>query len=424
MGQLKKVVFLKIKKVIARQILDSRSNPTVEVDIYTSKGMSRAAVPSGASTGIHEAIELRDGGPRFLGKGVSKAVKNVNSIIAPKVKGKEVKKQELIDEIMIKLDKNKNKSRIGANAMLGVSLATARAAALESNKPLYAHISTLAKTKPSLPVPFCNVINGGKHAGNNLQIQEFMIAPVRAKTMSDAVRAVSETYNVLKDLLTRRFGKTAINVGDEGGFVPPMDKASQVLNMLVKAIDEAGYSNEMKIAIDAAASEFYNNKKYNTPRPLTGGQLTDYYLELIKTYPIISLEDPYDQDDFENFKELTKKVHIQIVGDDLTVTNVERIQKAVDDELCNALLLKVNQIGTLSESINSANLAVKNKWNVMVSHRSGETTDTFISDLAVGLGCGQLKCGAPCRGERVAKYNRLLRIEEEAGKKLKYAKMN
>ncbi len=418
------MVFLKIKKIIARQILDSRSNPTVEVDVYTPQGMSRAAVPSGASTGIHEAIELRDGGPKFLGNGVSKAVKNVNSIIAPKVKGKEVKKQELIDEIMIKLDKNKNKSKIGANAMLGVSLATARAAALESKKPLYAHISTLAKTKPSLPVPFCNVINGGKHAGNDLQIQEFMIAPVRAKNMSDAVRSVSETYQVLKNLLRRRFGKNATNVGDEGGFAPPMDKASQVLNMLVKAIDEAGYSNEMKIAMDAAASEFYNNKKYNTPRPLTGPQLTDYYLELIKTYPIVSLEDPYDQDDFENFKELTKKVHIQIVGDDLTVTNVERIQKAVDEEMCNALLLKVNQIGTLTESINAANLAVKNKWNVMVSHRSGETPDDFISDLAVGLGCGQLKCGAPCRGERVAKYNRLLRIEEEAGKKLKYAKMN
>jgi len=414
---------LKIKKIIAREILDSRGNPTVEVDIYSTNGLSRAAVPSGASTGIHEAIELRDNGPKYHGKGVSKAVKNINTTIALKLKNSDVRKQDIIDETLIKLDKNKNKSKIGANAMLGVSLAAARAAAMETKKPLYMHLAGLAKTKPSLPVPFCNVINGGKHAGNDLQFQEFMIAPVRSKNMEDAVRAVSETYNVLKDILKRKFGKTAINVGDEGGFVPPIEKPSQALNIIVKSIDEAGYSNEMKIAMDAAASEFYLNKKYNTPRPLTGGQLTDYYIELLKTYPVVSLEDPFDQDDFESFKELTKKTHIQIVGDDLLVTNVDRIQKALDEQLCNALLLKVNQIGTLTESISAANLAMKNKWHVMVSHRSGETSDDFISDLAVGLGCGQIKCGAPCRGERTAKFNQLLRIEEEAGKKLKYAKM-
>jgi len=413
---------LKIKKVIGRQILDSRGNPTVEVDLYSTNGMSRAGVPSGASTGIHEAVELRDKSPKYHGKGVLKAVKNVNMVLAPKVKGKEVKNQRLIDETMIKLDKHKNKSKIGANAMLGVSMAAARAGALESKKPLYSYLASLVKTKPALPVPCCNVINGGEHAGNELAFQEFMIVPIRAKSMAEALRSVSETYHVLKGLLEKKYGKNATNVGDEGGFAPPLQNSSQVLNILVKAIDEAGYTNDMKIAMDVAASELYNNKKYNIPRPLTGQQLTDYYMELLKTYPIISIEDPFDQDDFENFAEFTKKANIQIVGDDLLVTNVERIKKAMDLNACNALLLKVNQIGTVTEALDAAKLAMDNNWNVMVSHRSGETTDDFIADLSVALGCGQIKTGAPCRGERVAKLNQLLRIEEEAGGKIKYKK--
>ena len=431
----------RIKKVFAREILDSRGNPTVECDVVLQGGiMGRAAVPSGASTGKHEAHELRDGGRRFHGLGVLGPVKNINSVISKKILGMDCRKQQLLDQFMIKLDGSESKSLLGANAILAVSLAAAKAAAIESKKPLYSYLagSVIAaaaygnnKNKESpknknftMPVPFCNIINGGKHAGSSLKIQEFMVVPVAFDSFRDAITAASEVYHELKSLLQRKFGKSAVNVGDEGGFAPQLSSAEAALALLESAIATTGYSGKIKFAIDAAASEFYSSreKRYevDSGKFLTAAEMVDYYVRLARDFSVISIEDPFEQESFSAFSELTKKLammNIQVVGDDLLVTNLSRIREAVRRNSCNCLLLKVNQIGTLTESIAAANLAMGEGWRVMVSHRSGETEDTFISDLAVALGCGQIKAGAPARAERTAKYNRLLRIEEELANK-------
>jgi len=427
-----------IKSVHAREIFDSRGNPTVEVDLFTDKGMFRAAVPSGASTGIYEACELRDGDKtRFLGKGVSKAVDNVNNVMGPKLIGMDVTKQRELDEFMIKLDGTPNKNNMGANAILGVSMAACRAAAAYKNMPLYKYCAELAGTKGTvLPIPCFNVINGGSHAGNMLAMQEFMICPVGAKTFKEAMRMAAETYQNLKLVIKAKYGQDATNVGDEGGFAPNIQSNKEGLDLLTTAIEKAGYTGKIKIAMDVAASEFYleKDKKYDIGKKfpaekktadslLPSDKLEALYEDWMKDYPIFSIEDPFDQDDWEAYTAMNAKVgsKLQIVGDDLLVTNVKRIETALEKKACNALLLKVNQIGSVTEAIDAANLAMKNGWNVMVSHRSGETEDTFIADLVVGLSNGQIKTGAPCRSERLAKYNQLLRIEEELGDKATYA---
>jgi len=427
-----------IKSIHAREIFDSRGNPTVEVDLYTEKGMFRAAVPSGASTGIYEACELRDGDKsRFLGKGVTKAVDNVNNVMAPKLIGFDVTKQRELDEFMIKLDGTSNKTKLGANAILGVSMAACRAAAAFKGLPLYKYCAELAGTKGTvLPIPCFNVINGGSHAGNMLAMQEFMICPVGAKTFKEAMRMAAETYQNLKLVIKAKYGQDATNVGDEGGFAPNIQSNKEGLDLLTTAIEKAGYTGKIKIAMDVAASEFYveGEKKYDIGKKfpaekktadsmLSSDKLADLYEEWMKDYPIFSIEDPFDQDDWPAYTAMNAKLggKLQIVGDDLLVTNVKRIETALEKKACNALLLKVNQIGSVTEAIDAANLAMKNGWNVMVSHRSGETEDTFIADLVVGLSNGQIKTGAPCRSERLAKYNQLLRIEEELGDKATYA---
>lgn len=411
---------VKITKIIPREIIDSRGNPTVEVDVYTSEGFGRALVPSGASTGEHEALELRDKDKRFLGKGVLKAIENINKLIAPKVIGMEVTEQEAIDNLMLEIDGTENKSKLGANAMLGVSLAVCKAAANGLNLPIYEYMN---KDATSLPVPMLNVINGGKHAGGNLKIQEFMLIPHGFKRYSEALRSICEVYQVLRNNL-KKFGPSAINLGDEGGFGSPVDTAPEALDMLVEAIEDAGYEpgKQISIGLDSAASEFYEDSLYEVDgKKLTGSELVDYYVNLVNQYPIISIEDPFDENDFESFAKLHAKVpDISVVADDLTVTNPKRIQMAIDKKAANYLLLKVNQIGTLTESIQAANLARNNGWGINISHRSGETEDAFIADLAVALGAERIKTGAPARGERTAKYNQLLRIEEQLGDKAKY----
>lgn len=412
---------LKIVSVRAREIIDSRGNPTVEVDVILKCGaIGRAAVPAGASKGRWEALELRDGGKRYRGRGVLKAVKNVNEIIAPRLIGLPATKQRTIDNIMIKLDGTKNKAKLGANAILAVSLAVAKAAANALHIPLYKYIGGV--NARVLPVPLMNIINGGKHAGNELSIQEFMIVPIGADRFSEALRIGCEVYYSLKDYLKETYGKTAINVGDEGGFAPPMRKSEEALEALLKAIKQAGYEpgKDVVLAIDAAATSFYNSEKdryWIDGKWLSKEELLDYYLSLIDRYPIWSIEDPFHEEDFESTRILTEKLRgkAQVVGDDLFVTNVERLRMGISKGAANALLLKVNQIGTLSEALDAAYLALTNKYNVIVSHRSGETEDTTIADLAVAINCGLIKTGAPARGERTAKYNRLLRIEEELG---------
>jgi len=425
---------MSIKSIHARQILDSRGNPTVEVDLTTEKGVFRAGVPSGASTGIYEAVELRDGDKaRYLGKGVSKAIHNVNQVIAPQLIGKDVTKQEEIDQFLISLDGTDNKGKLGANAILGVSLAVARAGAAQKGVPLYQHLGELAGNHEFvLPVPAFNVINGGSHAGNKLAMQEFMILPVGAPSFSEALRYGAEVYHHLKAVIKDKYGQDATNVGDEGGFAPNIQENKEGLELLKTAIEKAGYTGKVKIGMDVAASEFYENGKYDLDFKtrnndgkfkLSGTELGDLYKDFVKNYPIVSIEDPFDQDDWEHYQKFTADIgkDIQIVGDDLLVTNPKRIKTAIEKNACNALLLKVNQIGTVSESIEAAKLAKAAGWGVMVSHRSGETEDTFIADLVVGLGTRQIKTGAPCRSERLAKYNQLLRIEEELGSKAKFA---
>ncbi|XP_057375560.1 enolase-like [Daphnia carinata] len=428
---------MSIQKIFARMIFDSRGNPTVEVDLTTEKGLFRAAVPSGASTGIHEALELRDEvKTEYHGKGVKKAVAHINDSIAPALlkESLQVTEQEAIDNFMIKLDGTENKSKFGANAILGVSLAVCKAGAAHKGVPLYRHIADLAGTPEIiLPTPAFNVINGGSHAGNKLAMQEFMIFPTGASSFTEAMRMGSETYHHLKKVINARFGLDATAVGDEGGFAPNILNNKDALELISTAIEKAGYTGKIEIGMDVAASEFHKNGKYDldfknpASDPATyleSSKLAELYQEFIKEFPMVSIEDPFDQDDWAAWTSLTANTPIQIVGDDLTVTNPKRIQTAVERKACNCLLLKVNQIGSVTESIRAHKLAKDNGWGTMVSHRSGETEDAFIADLVVGLSTGQIKTGAPCRSERLAKYNQILRIEEELGAAAKYAGKN
>jgi len=409
----------RIKDIHAREILDSRGNPTIEVEVTTEEGyLGRAAVPSGASTGIYEAVELRDGGTRFHGRGVTKAVAAVEGEIAGRLIGFPVTEQKRIDEEMIRLDGTENKSRLGGNAVLGVSLACAKAAAASMGLKLYEYIDTEATL---LPVPFFNVINGGKHAGNQLDFQEFMVAPTGAKSFREALMMGSEIYQALKSRLLKGYGKNAINVGDEGGFSPPMESPEEALDAVTAAAEEMGYGGVTRLAMDVAASSFYKDGGYSfMGKTRSRGELIDVYRELVSKYPISSIEDPLEEEDYEGFAEMTRALPIQIVGDDLFVTNVKRLRKGIEMGACNSLLWKVNQIGSLTEAREAATLAMDSGYTVMASHRSGETEDPFVADLSVGIGCGQIKTGAPARGERTAKYNQLLRIEEWLGEKARY----
>ncbi|KAJ2039556.1 phosphopyruvate hydratase [Coemansia sp. RSA 922] len=429
-----------ITRVHARQIFDSRGNPTIEVDLITDKGLFRAAVPSGASTGVHEALELRDGGSDYMGKGVQKAVDNVNNTIAPALieANISVEDQTAIDQFMLDLDGTPNKSKLGANAILGVSLAAAKAGAAQKGVPLYQHFRDLSgrsNDKFVLPVPAFNVINGGSHAGNKLAMQEFMILPTGASSFTEAMRMGSEVYHHLKSVIKAKYGQDATNVGDEGGFAPNIQSNEEGLELLTEAIAKAGFTGKISIGMDVAASEFYKDGKYDldfksddsdASKHLSTQELSDVYTSFAEKFPVVSIEDPFDQDDWEAYTHLQSTLgqKIQIVGDDLLVTNPARIQTGVDKSACNALLLKVNQIGTVTESIKAANLSFEAGWGVMVSHRSGETEDSTIADLVVGLGTGQIKTGAPCRSERLSKYNQILRIEEELGDKAIYAGEN
>jgi len=410
---------MRIERVWAREVLDSRGNPTVEAEITVNKHKITAIAPSGASTGSFEAHELRDGGKRYNGKGVTKAVDNIRNVIAKKLVGMDVTDQFAIDDVLIKLDGTDNKSKLGGNAITAVSFAAAHAGAFIENVPLYEHIGDDGVT---LPVPMFNIINGGKHAGGNLAIQEFMIIPAGAKNFSECLRAAAEVYASLKTLLKKRYGAAAVNIGDEGGFAPPLNTSADAMNVISDAISAAGYSpgKDIFMGLDAASSEFFDKGKYNVDgKKLTAGELIDHYVSFTKAYPLISIEDPFFEDDFDSTAALTAKIgsNVQVVGDDLYVTNTKRLSKGIEMNATNALLLKVNQIGTITEAGNAARMSFDNGYAVVVSHRSGESEDVTISDLSVGWGTGQIKTGAPARGERTAKYNRLLRIEEELGPK-------
>lgn len=423
-----------ITRIHARMIYDSRGNPTVEVDLTTSRGTFRAAVPSGASTGVHEALELRDKDKaNWHGKGVTKAISNINDIIAPKVVEAALNPvdQKGLDDFLLKLDGTENKSKLGANAILGVSMAACKAAAASKGVPLYKHIADLAGfEKVILPVPSFNVINGGSHAGNRLAMQEFMIFPTGASSFTEAMKMGSETYHHLKAVIKAKYGQDACNVGDEGGFAPNIQSNEEALTMIVEAIEKAGYTGKIKICMDPASSEFYKDGKYDLDFKnkdsdpstwITSEELTEVYKGFISKFPIVSIEDGHAEDDWDGFAHMVAQTEIQVVGDDLTVTNPKRVQKAIEGKNANALLLKVNQIGSVTESIVATKLAQSSGWGVMVSHRSGETEDSFIADLVVGLCTGQIKTGAPCRSERLAKLNQLLRIEEELGSAAVYA---
>ena len=410
----------RIAKVHGREVLDSRGNPTVEVEVWTVDGFcGRALVPSGASTGAYEALELRDGDEaRFHGKGVEKAVGNVNTEIANVVLGEDCRLQRLLDHRLIEVDGTENKSRLGANAILGASLAFAKCASNALGMPLYRYLGGLRGFK--LPVPMMNIINGGKHAGNKLSIQEFLIMPVGASSFKESLRMGVEVYHTLGRLLSKRYGPSAVNVGDEGGYAPPMEKTGEALRAIVEAVEESGHKPGVQVwlGVDAAASNFYDKEK-NVYR-LDGVEydregLINYYLALTREYGLRSLEDPLNEEDFEGFAQLTRSLGrgVQVVGDDLFVTNVRRLKRGIEHGSANALLLKVNQIGSLTEALEAAELAHEHGMRVVVSHRSGETEDAFIADLSVALGAQMIKTGAPARGERTAKYNRLLRIEEE-----------
>ena len=412
-----------IKEVTAREILDSRGNPTVEVEVKLDNGfIGRAAVPSGASTGAFEAVELRDGGKRYLGKGVEIAIKNINEKISKVVIGLKADEQRVLDEKMISLDGTKNKSVLGANAILGVSLATARAASLSANQSLFKFLG--GNEAKILPVPMMNILNGGSHADTNVDIQEFMVAPIGADTFKESLRWGTEIYHSLKSVLKKKGLVTSI--GDEGGFAPNLASNRAALDLILEAVEIAGFKagSDIALAMDVAATEFYEDGSYNFEgKKLTSDQMISYYSELVSAYPLVSIEDPLDEDDWAGWAKLTSELgqKVQIVGDDLFVTNPERLQRGIDSNTANALLVKVNQIGSLTETIDAVNLAHKNGYRSMMSHRSGETEDTTIADLAVALNCGQIKTGAPARSERVAKYNQLLRIEEELGSKATYA---
>ena len=417
-----------IAHIHARQILDSRGNPTIEVDVITESGsIGRAAVPSGASTGSHEAVELRDNdAKRYLGKGVENAVNNVNSTIAEELIGMEVSDQRTLDMTMIDLDGSENKANLGANAILGVSLAAAKAAAAESGQPLYRYVGGV--NAALLPVPMMNILNGGSHADNSIDFQEFMIMPVNARSFGEALRMGTEVFHHLKNVLKKKGMST--NVGDEGGFAPNMKSNEEAIVTVLEAIEKAGYrpGEDIYIAMDAAASEFYNAEegmyhfKKSTGDKLTSSQMVDYWADWAKRYPILSIEDGLGEDDWDGWKLLTEKTgdKIQLVGDDLFVTNVDRLKQGIDKNIANSILVKVNQIGTLTETINAVQMAMNNKYTAVMSHRSGETEDTTIADLAVALRCGQIKTGSASRSERIAKYNQLLRIEEMLGEAGRY----
>lgn len=418
---------LEITAIYPREILDSRGNPTIEVEVHTRHCCGIASVPSGASTGVHEALELRDGDKlRYNGKGVQTAVNNIRDVIAPELVGKNVTQQMNIDKLMIDLDATENKSNLGANAILGVSLAVAKAASNTMGISLYKYLG--GEEAKVLPVPLINVINGGLHAGNKLSVQEFLILPLGAETFSDALRVGVEVYHALKTVLREQYGSSAINLGDEGGFAPSMTKTDEALDAILKAINKAGYApgEDVYLALDAAANGFYNakNETYSVDNKVyTTDALVNFYKDLVEAYPLVSIEDPFHEDDVKGFAAITQEIgeNVQIVGDDLFVTNVERLRRGIENGIANAVLLKVNQIGTLTEALDAAQLAQKNGYGVIVSHRSGETTDTYIADIAVALNAGQIKTGAVARGERIVKYNRLLKIEAQLASKATYA---
>ena len=412
-----------IAKIHARQVLDSRGNPTIEVDVYTANGtLGRAIVPSGASTGAHEAVELRDGDKKkYMGKGVLKAVANVNTKIAKELEGMNVFEQNALDQIMILLDGTPNKAKLGANAILGVSLAIARAAAEEMGMPLYRYVGGVNAN--TLPIPLMNILNGGSHADNKIDFQEFMIVPTGADTFGDALRMGVEVFHNLKAVLKKKGYST--NVGDEGGFAPNIGSNEEAIETVLSAIEAAGYKpgKDIFIALDPAATEFYDAKARvyhfhkSSGKKLKSEEMVDYWVNWAKKYPIISIEDGMAEDDWKGWSLITQKLgdKIQLVGDDLFVTNVTRLQKGIDEHIANSILVKVNQIGSLTETINAVNLAKRNAYTSVMSHRSGETEDTTIADLAVALNCGQIKTGSASRTDRIAKYNQLLRIEEELG---------
>ena len=412
-----------IESIHARQILDSRGNPTIEVDVVTESGaFGRAAVPSGASTGTHEAVELRDGDKKvYVGKGVLKAVENVNTKIAAEVVGFDVFDQNLLDKIMIELDGTPNKAKLGANAILGTSLAIAKAAAMEAGMPLYRYIGGVNAN--TLPVPMMNILNGGSHADNSIDFQEFMVMPVKADTFSESLRMGTEVFHTLKKVL--HDAGLSTNVGDEGGFAPNIKSNEEAIEIVLKAIEKAGFKPgvDMFIAMDAASSEFYDAKtktytfKKSDGKKLKSEEMVDYWAKWAKKYPIISIEDGMAEDDWDGWKGLTDKIgdKVQLVGDDLFVTNVTRLQDGIDKGVANSILIKVNQIGSLTETIDAVNLARRNAYKSVMSHRSGETEDSTIADLAVALNTGQIKTGSASRSDRMAKYNQLIRIEEELG---------
>ena len=411
-----------ITEIIARQILDSRGNPTVEVDVYSDTGfMGRAAVPSGASTGVHEAVELRDGDKgRFMGKGVLKAVNNINTVLREELRGFDIADQNIIDAAMIQIDGTENKSNLGANAIIGVSMAVAKTAALESGLPLFKYIGGVNAN--TLPVPMMNILNGGSHADNKIDIQEFMVMPLGAESFSEALRMGSEVFHNLKSVLKKNGHST--NVGDEGGFAPNLGSNEEAIEMVLRGIEAAGYKpgEDIWIALDPAASEFYNAEKKmyhfdSTGEDKSTDELVEYWKTWTKKYPIISIEDGLHEDDWDGFRKLTGAIgdKIQVVGDDLFVTNVKRLARGVEEKAANSILIKVNQIGTLTETINAVNMATANSFTSVISHRSGETEDTTIADLAVALNTGQIKTGSASRSDRISKYNQLLRIEEMLG---------
>ncbi|MEP7739086.1 phosphopyruvate hydratase [Nocardioides sp. 31GB23] len=412
-----------IEAVGAREILDSRGNPTVEVEVVLDDGtFARAAVPSGASTGAFEAVELRDGGDRYAGKGVQQAVDNVIRVLGPAVEGLDADDQRLVDQAMLAADGTPNKAEVGANAILGVSLAVARAAADSAGLPLYRYVG--GPNAHVLPVPMMNILNGGSHADSNVDIQEFMIAPVGAPSFREALRSGAEVYHALKAVLKER--GLATGLGDEGGFAPDLDSNRAALDLIAEAVERSGQrlSTDIVLALDVAATEFCTDGVYSFEgRSKSAAEMTAYYAELCEAYPIVSIEDPLDEDDWEGWKTLTDQLgdKVQIVGDDLFVTNVERLQRGISGGQANALLVKVNQIGSLTETLDSVDLAHRSGYRCMMSHRSGETEDVTIADLAVATGCGQIKTGAPARSERVAKYNQLLRIEDELADAARYA---
>ncbi|MDV6298144.1 UNVERIFIED_ORG: enolase [Dietzia maris] len=412
-----------IEQVGAREILDSRGNPTVEVEVLLDDGsFGRAAVPSGASTGAHEAVELRDEDERYMGKGVTKAVEAVLDVLAPAVIGIPAEDQRVVDEALLDADGTPNKSTVGANAVLGVSLAVARAAAESSGLELYRFIG--GANAHVLPVPMMNILNGGAHADSGVDVQEFMIAPIGAPTFREALRMGTEVYHHLKTVIKDRGLSTGL--GDEGGFAPSVESTTAALDLIAEAIEKAGYSlgTDVALALDVAATEFYSGGKYHFEgKQLSAAEMADVYAELVNKYALVSIEDPLDEDDWDGWKTLTDMIgdKVQLVGDDLFVTNPQRLAEGIEKGLANALLVKVNQIGTLTETLDAVDLAHRNRYASMMSHRSGETEDTTIADLAVACNCGQIKTGAPARSERVAKYNQLLRIEEMLGDAARYA---